>query len=775
MTRADPPDRSSQELNDLQRWRAWALRLVMLVAAVSGLPAYLSVLANVLISGRGTTLLLVYSAAYAAFVALGFLHGLGVSLRAWIFLSLAYAIAVASLARIGLAGSGRLYLVFIPATAAILIGGRAGYICLGISLAIYAGFTILVGVGVAARWIQPVSPVGLAFWIEAGVALAVFVVTTTVLLERFTTAHERTLAASGGVTAELERAYEALQQRVQDRTRELQLLNSVAAVASGQVDRGELLRLSLEKTMDAFAIEAGGAYGLDEDTLVMLACKGLSEEFALQMGRLPLMDALAGKDLKLDQPLFWPAGEYPDRPLKHFMEKEGLKLIIGVPLVARGKMVGGLVLNSRRERLFTAEESSLLVAVGQQIGLAIENARLLESERDRREEANRRREVAEGLRDILAVLNSNRPLQETLNFIIGQACRLMRCDAAAMLQLEAPEGPLKIRASCGLDSGYVAAVQFALGKGAAGKALAGRQPFTLPDALEFLAPPQGESNLPDPEERRMLELMIAQGFRAVLSVPLIVQDKGDGGITLYYRTPRRFSDEEVRLATGIGSQAALAIQNARLRAQAEQSAAFAERNRLARELHDSVTQSLYSVTLYAEASARLLQGGQTAQAADHLRELGTTARDALREMRLLIFELSPPALETGSLADAIQIRLDAVEARGGMPVQFEVEGEEGLSPRVRQELYQIAQEALNNALKHSHAQSVKILLRFGASETVLAISDDGVGFDLEQAQKSGGLGLRGMRERVERIGGVLAVDSAQAGGTRLSVTVPAKG
>ena len=222
----------------------------------------------------------------------------------------------------------------------------------------------------------------------------------------------------------------------------------------------------------------------------------------------------------------------------------------------------------------------------------------------------------------------------------------------------------------------------------------------------------------------------------------------------------------------IGRQAALAIENAQLRAQAEQSAAFAERNRLARELHDSVTQSLYSVTLYAEAAARLLQGGQSAEAAGHLRDLGTTAREALREMRLLIFELSPPALEGGSLAEAIQTRLDAVEARGGMTVNFRVEGDECLSAKTRQELYQIAQEALNNALKHSRAQAVRILLIHGGAQTRLEISDDGVGFRMEQAQKSGGLGLRGMTERVERISGTLSVDSVPGGGTKVTVVAP---
>jgi signal transduction histidine kinase len=213
----------------------------------------------------------------------------------------------------------------------------------------------------------------------------------------------------------------------------------------------------------------------------------------------------------------------------------------------------------------------------------------------------------------------------------------------------------------------------------------------------------------------------------------------------------------------------MAIENARLRERAGQTATVEERNRLARELHDSVAQSLYSVTLYAEAAARLVTAGESAGVADHLRELGTTAREALREMRLLIFELSPPALEKSSLADAIQARLDAVESRGGITVQLQVEGTERLGRESRQELYQVAQEALNNALKHARAQSVKILLQYGERETRLSIRDDGVGIRLDQAQKSGGLGLRSMRERVQRIGGSL---TAEPGGTAQRPTPP---
>ena len=113
----------------------------------------------------------------------------------------------------------------------------------------------------------------------------------------------------------------------------------------------------------------------------------------------------------------------------------------------------------------------------------------------------------------------------------------------------------------------------------------------------------------------------------------------------------REGDGVTLLSCTVADQAALAIENARLRDQAQQAAAFAERSRLARELHDSVTQSLYSLTLYAEATARMLEAGESRKAAEQLRELGDTAREALQEMRLLIFELKP--LELGRLKQAV--------------------------------------------------------------------------------------------------------------------------
>ena len=156
------------------------------------------------------------------------------------------------------------------------------------------------------------------------------------------------------------------------------------------------------------------------------------------------------------------------------------------------------------------------------------------------------------------------------------------------------------------------------------------------------------------------------------------------------------------------------------------------------------------------------------KAADHLHELRDTAREALQEMRLLIFELRPSALEHNGLAAALQARLEAVEIRGGMEGELHVSGEDHLSPDLQDELYHIAQEALNNTLKHARAKRVDVYLSFSETGVKLQICDDGTGFDPANPGR-GGLGLAGMRERAQRIGAELVVESTIGQGTRVCV------
>jgi signal transduction histidine kinase len=155
--------------------------------------------------------------------------------------------------------------------------------------------------------------------------------------------------------------------------------------------------------------------------------------------------------------------------------------------------------------------------------------------------------------------------------------------------------------------------------------------------------------------------------------------------------------------------------------------------------------------------------------AANLAEIRETTQEALGEMRLLLYELRPPLLDEQGLAAALRTRLQSVETRAGLAVVFDCHGEERLP--VEQELYRLVQEALNNVLKHAHASRVEVRLDLASNPATLEVCDDGAGF--EPALRDGtGFGLRGMRERADRLRGQLAVESSPGAGTRVRISVP---
>lgn len=207
---------------------------------------------------------------------------------------------------------------------------------------------------------------------------------------------------------------------------------------------------------------------------------------------------------------------------------------------------------------------------------------------------------------------------------------------------------------------------------------------------------------------------------------------------------------------------------------AEELAVVEERHRLARDLHDSVVQSIYGLVLSAEAAIRRLAEGQDQLATEQLLGIRHSAQSALSEMRYLVFELRPPDLEQEGLVAALRARLESVEVRAGIETSFELEGNGRLPLQIEAGLYRVAQEALNNALKHAGADRVGLLLRVTRERVELEVTDNGCGFAVDAAGKRGGLGLRGMRERAEQLGGTLAIDSTAGAGTRVRLVLPGR-
>jgi signal transduction histidine kinase/HAMP domain-containing protein len=268
------------------------------------------------------------------------------------------------------------------------------------------------------------------------------------------------------------------------------------------------------------------------------------------------------------------------------------------------------------------------------------------------------------------------------------------------------------------------------------------------------------------------DLPVSQSRRAFyIGVPIHAKGRVLGVLSLAAEADHNFSVEDITLLSGIADHLGTAVENARLFRRVRETAAQQERRRLARDLHDSVTQSIHSLVLSADTASHLLKQGRFAPLEKFLGQLAESARQALKEMRLLLYELRFAPLEQMDLLEVLQTRLEAVEQRAGIEAELIVDGPADWPRAWEEDLYCIAMEALNNALRHARASQVSVHIRGGGSGAVLEVADNGLGFDPQQ-RSVGGMGLRSMAERVCRLGGELTVDSAPGRGTRIGVRIP---
>jgi len=258
-------------------------------------------------------------------------------------------------------------------------------------------------------------------------------------------------------------------------------------------------------------------------------------------------------------------------------------------------------------------------------------------------------------------------------------------------------------------------------------------------------------------------------IRSWMGVPMMTKEWVIGVLCLEHSTPGYYTPQHARLALAIANQAAVAIENARLYEQAQQLAVLEERQRLARELHDSVSQALYGIALGAR-TARALLDRDPKKVVEPLNYVLSLAEAGLAEMRALIFELRPESLETEGLVAALSKQTAAVRARHNITVNTEFCDEPRLSFEIKEAFYRIAQEALNNTAKHARATRIDLRLLCSEGRMTLLVQDNGAGFD-PGGQFPGHLGLKSMRERIARLGGSFQVDSAPGQGTRVQAQV----
>jgi len=259
-------------------------------------------------------------------------------------------------------------------------------------------------------------------------------------------------------------------------------------------------------------------------------------------------------------------------------------------------------------------------------------------------------------------------------------------------------------------------------------------------------------------------------IRSWLGVPLVVNGHPIGMLTLDHDQPGHYTERHADLALTIANQAAIAIENARLFEQAQTLAVMIERQRLARELHDSVSQALYGIALGAR-TARALVDRDPAAAVEPIEYVAALANAGMAEMRALIFELRPESLEREGLIVALEKQAAALRSRHQIVVDITLCAEPDLPLEMKHDLYRIAREALHNTVKHANATHLTVRLALAAGAITLEVTDDGAGFDPD-GDFPGHLGLRSMRERVARLGGRLVIESAPGEGTRIHAHIP---
>jgi signal transduction histidine kinase len=568
------------------------------------------------------------------------------------------------------------------------------------------------------------------------------------------------------------RVKEYLEDQIFERTQSLVTLLQISKNFGSILSQDELLTSILNELKKLVEYDGCALLKLDGNVLEIKATTGCLTQVY------PLGDCYSVEN-KLDQTLFQSTkalkiSDVEDNSpcAKAFRNRNHpsnscIRSWMGLVLKVQDRVIGELVLVHHSPGFFDDVEDNYIQIFLGLASIALENARLYHLEQERRQESERRQRVAEGLRDILRALNSNKDLEDLLQFIVEQAQLMMEADLSIRYH-ETEEQPLSTVVSKSFPqhlfevfsaftvSNPQSELQTRLSKGE----------FVIDSDYKAEIEGYVKSNF-EKENPQVFEIvrLIADNYACGLVTPLLVRGKLFGSLRFFYRTHREFDEETTRLAMMIAEQAALAIENSTLRKEVQLAAVSNERNRLARELHDSVTQTLFSTSLIAEVLPRLYEVNKP-EAERRLTEMRQLARGALAEMRTLLMELRPNAIIEAKTNELLQHLMDAFTGRSGISIKYteKIDPHFSLSGDQKLVIYRVAQEALNNVAKHASPSQVKILFHVEPAQINLMIEDNGIGFDPEDIQ-SNHFGIGFMQERAEGIGATIKIISQPGEGT----------
>jgi PAS domain S-box-containing protein len=459
---------------------------------------------------------------------------------------------------------------------------------------------------------------------------------------------------------------------------------------------------------------------------------------------------------------------------------DGINTLLLVPLMVHRNLVGTLSIQLQERRSLLPGEIELAQALAQQASLAVHLTHL--GERSRRvavlEERNlaatdRAAELAranQALKQTLDLLAAEPDMNEVLGHVLTVITQVLEGSVSTLWLRDQDSETVKLHLVYRNGS-------LVNGK-ESGHRLAGQTlSLTRQDIFALAVFRKGRPVWHEVETSKALDeaarkYLGEQGVKSLLGIPLILGNKTIGSIVVRFPKVRQFGFVELEVAQGLAQQATLALQLTRLAEHGRKAAITEERNRMAREIHDTLAQGFLGVLIQLQAAKQVLDGASP-DASRHLESAMSLARDGLAEARRSVQGLRPQLLRDGNIATALDRLVRQLSSESVLRIDFSTTGgTPTLSPDVETNLLRISQEAITNAMKHSSGNEISVRLAVEPDALQLTIEDNGAGFDPHVSTLSRGFGLISMQERADRIGGDLTILTQPGAGTKVLVVVP---
>ena len=532
------------------------------------------------------------------------------------------------------------------------------------------------------------------------------------------------------------------------RASEMEALHRADDALHRSLDLRDVLDALNDLAVDLLAADSAIVYTWEQSTglFEVAAVKGYSaeiQEFMVDLARQrppehsPPLEIHVVEDARLD----------PAAP-RELLDITGLRALVEVPIMSDGRLFGFFTVGYLTPKVFGPADRHLFSTLAARAGVAVQNARLFE-------ETRRRAREMEALHRADEALHRSLHQPDVIKAMNDLAFELLGADGSVMYTWDPETGRGDVAATRGFSPELDALIASRF------RDHAGEPPSSA-------AVVASEDARSDPSLDQVV--VEATGVRSLVELPIMSGDRLFGVFSVGYRHPRQFREAERQLFSTFATRAGVAMENARLFDEAQKAASLEERQKLARELHDSVSQALYGIALGAR-TARMWLDREADRAKEPLDYALGLAEVGLAEMRALIFELRPESLEAEGIVAALNRQAAAIGARYEIEVVTDFDAEPELTPRAREALYRIAQESMHNVVKHAGAGRIDIRLASDSRSVMLEVSDNGHGFD-PHGEFPGHLGLRSMAERAEAVGAAYEIQSRAGAGTRVRVRVP---